>query len=147
MQKTNGGFLISKIKQVQGRVFAHILAQHGIDQLNGAQGRILHVLWNHDNIPISDLAKSTGLAKTTLTSMLDRLADTGYIQRQTDKKDRRKINIRLTDRAVSMKNQYQTVSQQMSDIFYKGFSNREIAEFESYLDRILTNLTRKEREQ
>jgi DNA-binding MarR family transcriptional regulator len=144
MQKTNGGFLISKIKQIQDRVFAGVLAQHGIDQFNGAQGRILHVLWNEDDIPISELSKKTGLAKTTLTSMLDRLEASGYLARQNDADDRRRIKIKLTDKAIAIKGQYDTVSQHMSGIFYDGFSEGEIAAFERHLDRILINLKKEE---
>lgn len=145
--KTNGGFLITKIKQIQGRVFERILTQHGIDQFNGAQGRILHVLWNEDDIPISELSRKTGLAKTTLTSMLDRLETSGYLIRQYDADDRRKVKIRLTNKAIEMKAQYDTVSRHMSGIFYHGFSEEEISAFETYLDRILTNLTEEEEKQ
>ena len=42
---TQGGFLITRIKQVGGRVFERILAEKKIDAFNGAQGRILYVLW------------------------------------------------------------------------------------------------------
>ena len=77
LEKTNGGFLVTKIKQVQGRVFERLLDENGISEFNGAQGRILFVLWGVDNIPISELSEKTGLAKTTLTSMLDRLRQRG----------------------------------------------------------------------
>lgn len=144
--KVNGGFLITKIKQIQGRIFGQIMAKSGIDELNGAQGRILHVLWDHDDIPISELAHRTGLAKTTLTSMLDRLEAAAYLRRAFDEHDRRRINIQLTDRAHAMKSQYDAVSHQMSEIFYDGFSDTEIAEFEAYLERVLANLSRREEE-
>jgi len=73
VSETNGGFLISQIKQISGRIFEKLLSNAGVDAFNGAQGRILYVLWQEDNIPIAELSKKTGLAKTTLTSMLDRM--------------------------------------------------------------------------
>lgn len=79
--------------------------------------------------------------------MLDRLEASGYLNRVYDKSDRRRINIKLTDTAIAMRDQYDLVSEQMNDIFYEGFSEKEIAEFEKYLERILTNLTRREQEQ
>jgi len=144
--KTNGGFLISKIKQIQGRVFEKLLVEHSIDQFNGAQGRILFVLWENDDIPISELSDKTGLAKTTLTGMLDRLEKSGYIQRIFDSGDRRKINIKLTKEAKSLQKKYDAVSERMSEIFYDGFSDKEIIDFEKKLSRILNNLTGKEGE-
>ncbi len=71
-QETQGGFLISQVKQVSGRIFEKLLANAGVEEFNGAQGRILYVLWQEDGIPIVELSRKTGLAKTTLTSMLDR---------------------------------------------------------------------------
>ena len=142
LEKTNGGFLISKIKQIQGRVFEKLLLDYGIDQFNGAQGRILYVLWNEDNMLISRLSEKTGLAKTTLTGMLDRLEASGFIQRVFDPNDRRVVKIILTESAKSMKSQYDEVSIRMTKIFYEGFSDNEIIAFEKKLVRILNNLTK-----
>lgn len=144
ISKSNGGFLISKIKQIQGRVFEKLLAEHGIDQFNGAQGRILFVLWGDDNIPISELSDKTGLAKTTLTSMLDRLEASGHVQRTFDPDDRRKVNISLTETAKGLHDRYEEVSACMNEIFYEDFTDEEIIAFENGLSQILRNLTRKE---
>ena len=44
MEKTNGGFLISQIKQIQGRVFERLLLEAGIEEFNGAQGlSLIHI--------------------------------------------------------------------------------------------------------
>ncbi len=144
ISKTSGGFLIGKIKQIQGRVFEKLLAEHGIDQFNGAQGRILYVLWNHDNIPISVLSEKTGLAKTTLTSMLDRLEASGQVLRSFNPDDRRKVNIRLTDAAKNLREHYDAVSTQMSALFYEGFTDEDIIALESGFERILVNLSKRE---
>ena len=39
----NGGFLVTKIKQLGDRIFEKILSEKNIDSFNGAQGRILYV--------------------------------------------------------------------------------------------------------
>ena len=44
----NGGFLVTKIKQLGDRIFEKILSVKNIDAFNGAQGRILYVLWQED---------------------------------------------------------------------------------------------------
>jgi DNA-binding MarR family transcriptional regulator len=143
MQKTNGGFLITQIKQIQGRVFERLLTESEIVEFNGAQGRILYVLWQEDNLPIAVLSKKTGLAKNTLTAMLDRMETAGHIIRNPDSKDRRQIRICLTNKARGLKNKYDTVSNQMTEIFYQGFSNEEISTFENSLKQILKNLEEK----
>ena len=91
-----GGFLIAQIHQLSGRIFAGKLKKHKIDEINPAQGRILFALWKGDGVPIRDLAERTQLKKSTLTSMLDRLEDDGYIIRSSSSDDRRQILIFLT---------------------------------------------------
>ena len=135
-----GGFLISQIKQISGRIFEKILSEKNIEEFNGAQGRILYVLWREDSIAIKELSNKTGLALTTLTSMLDRMEKMDLIKRTFDKTDRRKILIILTEKAISLKDVYYEVSEKMSEIFYNKFSKEEINQFEDYLDRILINL-------
>ena len=145
MIKTNGGFLISQIKAVQGRVFEKLLVNSGIEEFNGAQGRILYVLWQEDNLPIVELSRRTGLAKTTLTSMLDRLEERGFLSRVNDKENRRQIRIVLSGKAKSLEGKYNEVSDEMSEMFYRKFSDDEIRDFEAKLNRILENLNTEEK--
>ena len=142
--KTQGGFLISQIKQISGRIFEKLLAKARIEAFNGAQGRILYVLWQEDGIPIVELSQKTGLAKTTLTSMLDRMESANLIVRVFDKADRRQIRITLTEKARQLSDEYNKVSREMNEIFYAGFSDDEIIAFEDTLRRILKNLNEKE---
>lgn len=137
-----GGFLMAKIHQVSGRIFSRILRKYGVDEINPAQGRILFVLWSEDEIPISELARRTMLSKSTLTSMLDRLEKAGYLTRIRSKGDRRLILIRRTEKDKKLKTTYAQVSDEMTNLFYNGFASTDIDNFENYLKRILTNLTK-----
>lgn len=142
--ETKGGYLISRIKQVGTRIFDRMLAESGIDSFNGAQGRILYVLWQHDDISISSLSARTSLANTTLTAMLDRMEKMGLIIRKPDPSDRRNRLIALTEKARSLQGDYTNISQQMNELYYAGFSEKEIMVFEGYLQRVLSNLEREE---
>ena len=135
-----GGFLITKIKQVGGRIFERILSEKNVEAFNGPQGRILYVLWQQDGIPISELSKETGLALTTMTSMLARMETAGLIRRARGDQDRRKILIYLTGNARALEKDYNDVTDEISRIYYKGFSQQEIEQFESYLRRVLANV-------
>jgi DNA-binding MarR family transcriptional regulator len=141
IQRREAGFLVAKIHQTSGRIFAKILKEHGIGHINPAQGRILFVLWKKDEVPISELAKKTQLSKSTLTSMLDHLEKAGHIMRVRPMGDRRTILIKLTEKDKNLQKVYDKVSDKMTNIFYKEFSSKEIDEFEDYLKRILVNIT------
>ena len=136
----NGGFLITKIKQLGDRIFEKVLSAKNIDAFNGPQGRILYVLWQEDGVPIKIVSEKSGLAITSLTTMLERMEKQGLIQRVQSEKDKRKTLLHLTEKARSLKNDYDSVSDQMNQIYYKGFADDEITQFENYLNRVRLNL-------
>lgn len=138
--ETQAGFLITQIKQIGGRVFDKILQKENIREFNGAQGKILYVLWQRDHISIMELSRQTGLANTTLTSMLDRMEAAGLLCRLPDPKDRRKNLIALTEKALRLKESYNKVSMEMHEVYFKNFSTEEILAFEGYLRRVLANV-------
>ncbi len=138
--ETQAGFLITQIKQIGGRVFDKILQRENISEFNGAQGKILYVLWQHDHISIIELSRQTGLANTTLTSMLDRMEAAGLLRRLPDPQDRRKNLIVLTEKAARLKDGYDKVSLEMHEVYFKDFDEEEILAFEGYLRRVLDNV-------
>ncbi|MFC2106538.1 MarR family winged helix-turn-helix transcriptional regulator [Candidatus Bipolaricaulota bacterium] len=142
--KHQGGFLMSKIHHLSGRIFARMLKKREID-INPAQGRIMFALWQEDVVPIRELAKETALGKSTLTSMLDRLEEAGLIVRERSGTDRRVILVKRTEKDRSRQETYEQVSEEMSAIYYVGLTEAEIARFERSLEKILGNLSRHER--
>ena len=138
-QQSQAGFLMAKIRQVSGRIFERMLNQYGIE-INSAQGRIMFALWQADGISINELAQKTQLKKSTLTSMLDRLEKMGYLRRRRCDKDRRIIRIFRTKKDKSLERKYAELSEEITRLYFKGFSKKEIARFEKNLEKILNNL-------
>ena len=97
-------------------------------------------MWNNKELTIKEIVKITGLAKTSLTSMLDRMEEKGLIRRKDNSEDKRSIKIMLTDKAKELEKDYNDISNKMSNIFYKNFSDKEINKIENYLERIISNL-------
>lgn len=135
-----GGFLVTRIKQVSGRLLERMLAAKGVDAFNGPQGRILFVLWQKDGVPMSELSRQTGLATTSLTSMIDRMEEAGLVCRERTATDRRKVLIYLTDEARALEKDYDEVSDEMNAIFYEGFTEAEAEQLDAYLNRVLANI-------
>ena len=139
-----GGFLITKLKQLQSRTLAQCISEQGIDAFSGEQGKILFVLWQKDKITQKELASETGLAKNTITVMLEKMGKNNLIKRITDENDKRKSLVILTDYANSLKKSFDEISDEMLQKFYKNFSEEEIDKFEEYLHRIIRNLEENE---
>lgn len=139
IKKKEGGYLISQIHQLSGRIFSKKLKDYQVD-INHAQGKIIFALWKNDQITISDLAKETALSKSTLTTMLERLEKSGHLMRKQSGLDKRTTIVCLTQKSSSMRTDYQKVSSEMTNLFYKGFSENDIIQFELFLKKVLKNL-------
>ncbi len=138
-KKRDGGYLISQIHQLTGRIFSKKLKDYQID-INHAQGRIIFALWKKDQIPINNLSKETALSKSSLTTMLERLEKSGHLIRKKSETDKRITTVCLTSKSSSLRSDYQKISEDMTDLFYKDFTDNEITQFELFLKRILKNL-------
>lgn len=144
--KSNSGFYISRIKQVNTRLLNKFLAQKNITAFNGEQGRILHVLWENDGISNRELSKKSGLAMSSLTTMLERMEEKKLLERRVDENDKRKILIFLTDYAKSLKSEYDEISDKMTEISFEGISDEERLAFETTLEKVLYNFEKAEQE-
>ena len=139
----NGGFLVTKIKQLGGRIFEKVLAEKGVAAFNGAQGRIRDVMWQQDGVRTKAVSDTCGLAITSLTTMLERMERQGLIRREPDSRDKRKTLLFLTDTAKALTADYDAVSDQAGALYYKDFTDDEVRQFEAYLQRIQKNLEEK----
>lgn len=137
--ESKGGFYITQIKQLQDRIFERLLLENGIE-ISGGQGRILFILWKTDNLTISEISERTSLAKNTVSVVINGMVNKGIVERNTNPNNRRQAIVSLTEYAKSLQAKYETVSQEMTALFYQGFSEEEQRQFEHYLARILETL-------
>ena len=137
--ETKGGFYITQIKQLQDRIFEKLLIENGIE-ISSGQGRILFVLWKEDHLTVSEISRQTSLAKNTVSIVIDGMVQKGLLERTINPENRRQTIISLTEYDKSMREKYEAVSEQMGVLFYQGFSEKELKEFEGYLVRIRDTL-------
>lgn len=137
--ETKGGFYITQIKQLQDRIFEKLLIENGIE-ISSGQGRILFVLWKEDHLTVSEISRQTSLAKNTVSIVIEGMVQKGLLERTINPENRRQTIISLTEYAKSMREKYEAVSEQMGVLFYQGFSEKELKEFEGYLVRIRDTL-------
>ena len=144
--KSNSGFYIGRIKQINTRLLNKLLAQKNITAFNGEQGRILHVLWENDGISNQELSRKSGLAMSSLTTMLERMEEKKLLIRKDCPKDKRRCLLFLTDYANSLKKEYDEISEKMTRLFFEGISEVERLAFEKTLENVLHNLEKAEQE-
>ena len=140
--KMKGGYLIHHVGLLNGRTYQKLLKKQPSAQFRSEQSKILSSLWNYENecMTFTDLSQKTGLAINTLTSMIKKLEEQGLVSLEACKIDKRKRYVSLTELGKAQKEIGDEVSYELGEQFYKGFSSKEVAQFEAYLERIISNL-------
>ena len=138
--------LAHHIRLLNGRIFQKLLSRDPEALYRSEQGKILAVLWNSETgcATATDIALATGLANNTLTTMIKKLEEQNLVIVSPCGKDRRKKYLVLTELGQSQKKVSDRISQELDAIYYKGFSDEEINQFEGFQERILANLKEKE---
>jgi MarR family transcriptional regulator, organic hydroperoxide resistance regulator len=143
--RSEGGYLVAKVHQIGGRVFARLLKESSGGAINPAQGRLLFALWKaKEGMSMTALAAETALEPSTLTSMVDRLEASGLVKRLPSGEDRRAFLIECTQAGRKIEKDYRAVSERMIGIYYKGMSAAEVKAFESSLRKVVANLAEAE---
>ena len=104
------------------------------------------MLWENDGISNQELSKKSGLAMSSLTTMLERMEEKNLLTRKGCPKDKRKCLLFLTDYANSLKNEYDEISEKMTKISFEDISEDERLAFEKTLENVLHNLEKAEQE-
>ena len=78
--------------------------------------------------------------------MIKKLEEQNLVTVSPCGEDKRKKYLVLTELGQSQKEVGHRVSQKLDTIFYKGFTEEEIRQFEAFQERILANLKEEENE-
>ena len=93
-------FLLAKAYQKAHGNFKQHLLPYGITPV---QHLILEALWVEEGLTASEIGKRLVLDNATLSGILDRMSEKGWVLKATDNTDKRFIRIYLTDKAKKLK--------------------------------------------
>ena len=93
------------------------------------------VMWEKEVVNEKDLVKALYLKANTLTDMLDKLKQKGYIKISKDENDKRNIIISLTDEGRKLKEQAVEVPKTLADEHW--LTDEEFKTFKSLLYKLL----------
>jgi MarR family transcriptional regulator, organic hydroperoxide resistance regulator len=107
--------------------------------LRDATIAMAHFLLNVDSAEgsyASDIAPQLGMEQTSLTRLINSLEEKELIVRETDKEDRRKTLIRLTEKGIQQKNEAKQVVREFNRELEKRIGAAKVAAFFKTIDQI-----------
>ena len=88
---------------------------------------------------MGELARLIDRDKSTVTSLVEKLAGLGYIKRVRDAADHRVTKIRLTEKGRLLEADFADISRGMLSKAYVGFSDKEMEVIVELLTRVNNN--------
>lgn len=131
------GFLMSDVSRLLLRRFDERARKSGA---TGAQWRTLKVLERNEGLNQGKLAEHLEVEPITLCRMVDRLEESGLVERRRDPADRRAWQIFLTDKARPILDDLRNIGSGVIEEALDGFSARQRDEFIGSLNAIRANL-------
>ncbi|MBY0343380.1 MAG: MarR family transcriptional regulator [Sphingomonadales bacterium] len=108
--------------------------------LTGPQARLLLSLERAPGQNQAFYAERLEIEPITLTRIVDRLEDAGWVERQADPADRRARILHLTDKSRGIVTRLRTSVEALFEDMLQGFAPAERELFARMLDRIAANL-------
>ena len=116
------GFLLAKAHQRGYALFKERLTPF---KLTPQQFGLLAFLWQQDALTQAELSDTTGIDRTTMGGLIDRLAKDGLVQRIPHPDDRRAYRICLTERGKSLEDELCPLAREVRERFLTGLSPDE----------------------
>lgn len=135
--ENSAGYLIRDTHLLFAKTLRTRLQQH---QITPGQWYFLRTLWDEEGLSQRELSRRVGTTEPTTVSALRLLARNGMIERVRNPKDRRTINIFLTDKARDMKAELMPVAIEVNEIATRGMSDEEFSQLQSLLQKVRENL-------
>jgi len=115
-------FLLSKAYQKGHGLVQKRLRPYGLTNL---QYVVLEMLWHFEEMTANELGKLLSVDKATLSGVLDRMADAGWLSKQQDKNDKRVNRIFLKEKAFELKDTLTEERKKANEELLSGFSVEE----------------------
>lgn len=126
-------FLLAKAYQKAHGEFKTLLRPFDLTNL---QHLVLEGLWYNQGVTATDLSKLLILDKATLSGILDRMIESGWIQKKRDPKDKRIFRLFTTNKAESVKEKLINLRIQANEQLLSKFTQEE----RDVLKRLLRDL-------
>lgn len=112
-------------------------------EIGWGQQFYVEYIFDHPGASPQEMAQWIRVDKATLTKMIKKLTQVGYIRVELDQKDHRVKHLYLMEKAVPAALQIKKIHQNFNQIFSSGFSAEEINRIEKDLCRMTDNINQK----
>ncbi|MEA4846289.1 MAG: MarR family transcriptional regulator [Clostridiaceae bacterium] len=130
---------ISILYRENQRFFYQKLEEYSLPVEVGQLPALLQV-YRNPGITQEGISYNAGIDKGTVARTIKQLEDNKIVIRSTDSKDRRVNHIFASPKGLEIKAQIFQIIEELHDVLYQGFCDREIDEAIKLLERMRNNM-------
>lgn len=135
-------YFISRTKSKMLHFIQDRLDENRLTDLIPSHGNILTALYeNNGKLTMKDIAKIIGKDKSTITPLVNKLLELGYITKEKNASDKRVTYIILTSKGNEIESRFSVISEEVSSTAYSNFSKEEKMIFLRLLKRLNNNFS------
>jgi DNA-binding MarR family transcriptional regulator len=135
--------IISLIAGVHGKAARFLVREmeaRGMKGLVTSHGDILALLFRQGSASMKELAEAIGRDKSTVTALVDKLLEQGYVEKARDADDSRVALVSLTRKGRALEPHFREISEALLSGVFRGFSRAEKETVTELLRRLRDNL-------
>ena len=134
----NLGYLVNRTARLMGQMFSRRLERHGVAL---AQWAILLFLYADDGRTQRELSRMVAIEPPTVARTIDRMVRDGLVRREPHPRDGRATCIRLTPRALALRDELAAESMAGNALAARTLSDGELETLKTLLRRVIGGLT------
>ncbi len=131
--------LISKIHAQSASFLKLELQERGLPEMVSSHGNILFQLSRNEKMSMKELADAIHRDKSTVTALVSKLREQGYVEKVLSEADSRVVFVRLTEKGKKYTVDTQAISSLLNEKCLAGFTDQDKDALYELLSRISTN--------
>ena len=131
--------LISKIHAQSASFLKSELQVRGLPEMVSSHGNILFQLSKNDKMAMHELSEAIHRDKSTVTALVNKLKEQGYVERIQSESDSRVVYVRLTEKGKAYTVETGAISSALNEKCFAGFTESQKDALYEFLARISKN--------
>jgi DNA-binding MarR family transcriptional regulator len=128
---------ITYLSDLTEKVLEEAIVQSDFDDLTQQQFQYFKVIVKMKNPTLTELARELSLTKPTVTVLVNRLTEKGYIKRVHSDEDRRVMHLHIDKKGTKLGALRKIAHERMSEIIRAGLSETETGILTELLKKIM----------
>lgn len=143
--KTSDSHFVYKLSVIRKLAFSFLeeeMEKAGVKDLPPSFGDILYIVHTKGPVSVKDIAAQSYKDKSTVSTIIHQLETKGYVQKEPDPSDGRKVRVSLTSQAEKHMESMARISSGLKERLFQDMSREERDILFLLMDKIEGNLKR-----